>query len=176
MSDCYLNIKTIATDNIQLLRELSQLMAQISADAFSANNETLQSGSIGAHVRHIIEHYSSLMMGVGSLTSDGLINYDNRPRNRELENSPTNAIQEIDQVCIQLENLTQELSLVVVCSTNTYSEPSAAKSSLSRELSFLHSHTTHHMAIIRLLTLHTGLAVSPEFGKAASTKKFEQNV
>ena len=170
MSDLYLDIKTVASDNIQLLRELSQLTQKLSQDAYSVNNESLQSGSVGAHVRHIIEHYISV------LKNNVMVNYDDRQRNKELELIPASARAELDRICCELELVTTDSPLQVMCSTISELDPPPAASSLSRELSFLHSHTTHHMAIIRLLSLNLGILVSPEFGKAASTKKFEKNV
>jgi len=50
--------------------------------------------SAGAHMRHIIDHYQSLMTGF----STQKIDYDCRLRGGDIENSPTAAIKKIAEI------------------------------------------------------------------------------
>ena len=131
------------------------------------NDLQMRCGSIGAHVRHIIEHYQSL------LQANECVDYDLRPRNNELETKPTAAINSLQQLSMQLQSLDLDQQVDVFCSTNTNDVRNSSQSTFARELVFLHSHTTHHMAIVRILALSMQLTVCSNFGKAASTEKHQ---
>ncbi len=174
-------IEQIAQDNIRLLGQLESFTKQISDTFYSQHNESLASGSIGAHIRHIIEHYLSLLNYQNSATVQ-TINYDQRQRSIPLEIDTKHTQEVINSVCEQLVSICLDTEVNVVCSTNTrirsaiQSSPEkeiTTQSSLARELVFLCSHTTHHMAIIRLLSLHLKIDLPSSFGKAASTQNYE---
>ena len=42
-------------------------------------------GPVGSHLRHVVEHYEALVIGL----TLGVVDYDGRPRDRQLETSPT---------------------------------------------------------------------------------------
>ncbi|PQJ53704.1 hypothetical protein BTO11_08510 [Psychrosphaera saromensis] len=130
----------------------------------------MNSGTIGAHVRHVVEHYQSLLLDADT------IDYDNRSRNTAIETQPAMAINSLNSIIFELQKLIADKAVDVLCSTNTAPQTNPTTSSLRRELVFVHSHTTHHMAIIRILALSMMLPISMNFGKAASTQKFEHNV
>jgi hypothetical protein len=130
----------------------------------------MNSGTIGAHVRHVVEHYQSLLLDADT------IDYDNRSRNNAIETQPSTAIATLNSLISVLQKITTDKKVDVLCSTNTAPQTNPTTSSLRRELVFVHSHTTHHMAIIRILALSMKLPISINFGKAASTQKFEHNV
>jgi ATP-dependent 26S proteasome regulatory subunit len=130
----------------------------------------MNSGTVGAHVRHIIEHYQSL------LSAAETVDYDKRARNVLIETQQKTAIEALKTLTLQLDTFTSDRSIHVLCSTNSCENPVASISSLRRELVFVHSHTTHHMAIIRILALTMKLPISINFGKATSTQKYEHNV
>ena len=130
----------------------------------------MNSGTIGAHIRHIIEHYQSL------LSSSEIVDYDNRARNVSIQKQQSTAIEVLNTLILQLDTFASDRDVHVLCSTNTCEKPVASASSIRRELVFIHSHTTHHMAIIRILALTMKLDVSANFGKASSTQKHESNV
>jgi len=133
----------------------------------------MNSGTIGAHVRHVVEHYQSLLLGSDNADT---INYDNRSRNHAIETQPATAVAALKSLTSALQHITTDKIVDVLCSTNTAPQTNPTTSSLRRELVFVHSHTTHHMAIIRILALSMKLPISIDFGKAASTQKFEHNV
>lgn len=173
--------KQLSYDNVVLLKQLASFVKDLTSSQFIQSNRQLNSGSIAAHTRHIIEHYQTVI-GLGA---DQEVDYDDRPRNQQLEQCQGAAVNALTSLQAQLLNLVNESDLVtesspstisIKCATNTHSARFAVRSSFARELVFLHSHTTHHMAIIRLLALSDAIEVDDSFGKAASTKKHEQEL
>lgn len=170
MPEPSVSIQPLALDNISLLQQLNELLMKLTDEQYANVNESLKSGSIGAHIRHIIDHYVCL------LSESDVTDYDKRQRQENLETIRSHARDKIDTVCQQLNVLSGDQTVSVKCSTNCDSSPLPTNSSVARELSFLHSHTTHHMAIIRLLALTQEVCLSTDFGKAVSTQKFERHV
>jgi len=153
-----------------LLTQLKQFMQALTPDQYLSTSPKLQCGSIGAHVRHILDHYLSLLSAQNSM------DYDRRERSQAIEQDVWLATDMLDSITHQLQSLNQDRALMIRSSTNLEYRPEAVSSSLARELNFLYSHTTHHMAIVRLLAIHMGIRVNSDFGKAVSTKKYELNV
>lgn len=170
MSQQQVMIAHLVQDNSTLLTELKNLLSTLSSSQFSCASPHLQSGSVGAHVRHIFDHYDALFSDVS------LVNYDQRARSLEVETDLQAATAKLKQIVASLSAIEQDRSIEVLNTTNKLRSPAPCLSSVARELNFLHSHTTHHMAIIRLLCLHLKLDVDANFGKAMSTQKFEQDV
>lgn len=157
-------------DNVELLQQLTAFIQQQSVPIYHLPNTQLHSGSVGAHVRHIVDHYTSLF------GQTHIVNYDNRSRDPELEVDPELAVQALQNISTRIANIKIDKAVDVVVCTGLDHESSEVQSSLARELCFVHSHTTHHMAIIRLLAIHNNVRLPSDFGKAASTQKYEKNV
>ncbi|MDA8621136.1 hypothetical protein N9L48_00650 [Psychrosphaera sp.] len=163
------SIQQIAKDNTQVLNQLFDFLESL--DPIQYLNSTQDHGSsLGAHVRHIIEHYQSVLTGISN------INYDARKRDLTIETSVSNAKYHIGLITALLADVNADAEVSVICATNTEARSPKVSSSLARELVFLYSHTTHHMAIIKLLSAAMGLKLDDSFGKAASTRVFESNV
>jgi uncharacterized damage-inducible protein DinB len=156
-------------DNNVLINQLVEFVNTLSEQQFNDSLD-MGCGTVGAHVRHVIEHYQSL------LNANGTIDYDNRPRNALIETDKSEAISALNTITLKLNQINTDKQVNVLCSTNLLITATNTLSSLRRELVFVHSHTTHHMAIIRILALTMKLPISLDFGKAASTQKFEQHV
>ena len=209
------NLTQLISDNIHLLTQLREFISGLTSDDYAQDNALLDSGTIGAHNRHILEHYDALInatqptgtelsgtesTGTQSTETNAceklVIDYDARARNTQLEQHPEMAKSEIERVCAALTQcqLTEQntrlkahdvkfqnndllqpiaMTTTIRCSTNVNTDSAAINSTLQRELVFLHSHTTHHMAIIRILATALGHNVDKGFGKAASTQQFE---
>jgi hypothetical protein len=66
---------TVATDLCQFNREVvAQATALVLGHA--VGNEASYDGPVGAHLRHVIEHYDALRTPL----IDGTVDYDRRPR------------------------------------------------------------------------------------------------
>lgn len=164
------SIQVLKSDNQVLLGQLQTFVSGLTSDVFQQAGEPWRSGSIGAHVRHIIEHYLSVLNGTT------FIDYDKRNRDKRVETCAKAASDGLALVVAKLDALDSDQACQVASSSNIYAPATATESSLARELSFLHSHTIHHMAIIRLLALSQEIDVGCDFGKAVSTLKFESHV
>src|SRR6266853_1626020 len=127
--------------------------------------------SLGAHYRHVLDHFLCLAEGLRT----GQVNYDQRRRNPQLENSVTCARLVTEGLIDEFGALSREI-LQRECSV-TYSvdygetETEAVKSNLAREVMFCVGHAIHHYAILRLLCAGVGVKMSYEFGIAPSTLK-----
>ena len=63
------------------------------------------SGSTGEHVRHCLDHVRALMAGV----TRGEMSYDSRLRGTSIETDPRAAIEEIDRLCMSLNQIDEEM-------------------------------------------------------------------
>jgi len=127
--------------------------------------------SLGAHYRHVLDHF--LCLGEGIRT--GQVNYDQRRRNPQLESSVTCARLVTEGLIDECGGLSSEI-LQSECAV-TYSvgygetEAEAVRSNLAREVMFCVGHAIHHYAILRILCAGVGLKLPHEFGVAPSTLK-----
>ena len=129
----------------------------------------LRESSIGSHVRHNLDHYTSFLAGLET----GEINYENRQRETIIETDRNAAMSLIVETCKSLEGLngyTGEFKLWVTGGENN--EGMWATTSISRELEFLMSHTIHHYAIVAIMCRLEGLNVQEDFGVAPSTLRY----
>ena len=127
--------------------------------------------SLGAHYRHVLDHFLCLAEGIQT----GQVNYDQRRRNAQLESSVTCARLVTEGLIDELGGLSGEI-LQRECAV-TYSvgygetEVESVRSNLGREVMFCVGHAIHHYAILRLLCTGVGVKLPYEFGIAPSTLK-----
>jgi hypothetical protein len=126
------------------------------------------SGSIGAHVRHTIDHVAALV----EPASPGMIDYDSRRRGTEVERSRRAAVRELRRLAAALRQISKARSIKLVI-VDAVVDPSGRRvksiSTVGRELVFVLSHTVHHQAIISLLLAASGRRLPERFGLAPST-------
>lgn len=123
----------------------------------------------GPHLRHVIEHYEALVLR----DADDVVDYDRRPRDRELERDPRLARARLCALKQQLAGWPDAV-LAQPLSVNGQGGPAgefdfATVSSIGRELVFLASHATHHYALLQLYCEQQGIATDPNFGRAPAT-------
>jgi hypothetical protein len=127
--------------------------------------------SLGAHYRHVLDHFLCLAEGIRT----GQVNYDQRRRNPQLENSVMCARLVTEGLIDEFAGLSRE-DLQRECAV-TYSvgygetESESVRSNLGREVMFCVGHAIHHYAILRLLCAGVGVKLPHEFGIAPSTLK-----
>ena len=150
------------------LDELMRLALTLPADAYCARPSRV-SGSIGEHVRHVLDHISSLV----STHAPGMLSYDHRTRGTAVETQPSAAVREMMRLDAALERwgdrpLDEPVAVAAVTSTDGRSV--TGWSSRARELAFVMNHTIHHQAIIALLLERLDAELPDErFGYAPST-------
>jgi hypothetical protein len=128
---------------------------------------------VGAHLRHVIEHYEALLLRRGDI-----VDYDSRPRDGELERSPREARIRLQRLQQQLERSDAALLDVPVrvhglCGTAGEMQ-FAVGSTVGRELAFVASHATHHFALLLDHCREHGIPAGADFGKAPATVAHER--
>ena len=152
----------------QRLDELMRLVGALPADAYRAKPSRV-SGSVGEHVRHVLDHVSSLVAGAPS----AVLTYDHRMRGTAVETEPHAAVREMARLDAALEQWAEQPldeSVAVAAMLSANGRTITGRSTLARELAFVMSHTIHHQAIVALLLEQQGAAVpGGGFGYAPST-------
>ncbi|HET7526956.1 MAG TPA: hypothetical protein VFK10_13530 [Burkholderiaceae bacterium] len=128
---------------------------------------------IGAHLRHVIEHYEALLLP----EEPGVVDYDSRPRDRELQRNPYVALRRLhllvrrldDWAGASLDAPVQVRGLGGLAGDFGF----AVISSLARELVFAASHAIHHYALLKPHCIQLGIPISAEFGRAPSTVAYQ---
>lgn len=131
--------------------------------------------SIGQHLRHCVEHFSLLLEGLNS----GIIDYDARKRNVDLETCSTLFVATIRNIATQFKSLDESAMarpLIVRMLFVPNTAPVEVVSTLSRELGFVSSHAIHHIAIIKLLALSLGASLPEEYGVGHSTMSHRSSI
>jgi uncharacterized damage-inducible protein DinB len=151
-----------------VLRELATVVSQLTADEYVAVVSSCPSGSVGAHLRHCLDHVVALERGLTS----GVVDYDNRRRRTPLERDRAAALAAIAAIRSRLGRLDPALvhrHVRVSVQVARAAAPLEVDSTVGRELAFVTSHTIHHSATIGVLLHARGRRVPRTFGIAAST-------
>lgn len=164
---------SIIQDNIRCLQQGIALLNEIDSADYTAVNPEVSSGTIGAHIRHNLDHFLCLINQLDS----GRVNYDERARDEKIEIDPAHACAVMETLVKQLESLSEDAltrPLLVRMDCGSDEEDNWSDSTLRREFQFLISHTIHHYALIGILCRLRGLTLPSDFGVAPSTLKFQQ--
>lgn len=156
------------------LSQLAQLVAGLSPEQYCSRSEVLSGSTVGQHVRHIIEFYLCLIKG----TNDGIINYDDRERNQEMELFPEVAIEAIDIIVNFLEGQAiQQIQYLMGNFSKTPGKVITIPTSFQRELAYCLEHAIHHQALIKAGLKDLGLEtlIDPGFGIAPATQRHNHN-
>jgi hypothetical protein len=166
------NIEQLKPASNNSLRQLLDLLSQLSEEQYASCFPLLSGNSIGKHYRHVIELYQEFFNG----HLKGKINYDQRKRNLQLETDINQAILAIKDLISLIESL-QEDRPITVCASFADENLISLPSSISRELAYNLEHAIHHMAIVQICVKHyyPFIQLSPDFGLAYSTIKFNQS-
>ena len=146
-----------------VLGQMSSLIDELSPEQYRKPCEQLSRATIGQHTRHIVELFQALVDHYES----GTVNYDARPRNRDLENDPAFAANIISELIGRLEQPDKHMVLISV--TGTF------ETNYYRELLYNLEHCIHHQALIRVALKDQGAGKVPDsFGVAPSTLIYRQ--
>jgi hypothetical protein len=150
--------------------QLSASLDQLSQQEYVQPCKTLFSNTIGQHVRHIIELFQCLENGYES----GIVNYEKRKRDTEIETNKDFANSLLQKIHAGLARNNKELVLEAA-----YDEHSADAIHIStnyfREIAYNLEHTIHHMALIRVgINEVSSIELPEDFGVASSTVKYRK--
>ena len=127
---------------------------------------------VGGHIRHLIDHYNSLLK-----STDGTVNYDLRERDVEIEKYPQKAQKSLKDLIPFIEQIKcQDLNrplLICASAGKAGNFEFKAQSSFAREMLFLNSHTVHHFAMIKSHCVSLGMQLDENFGVAPSTVAYK---
>jgi uncharacterized damage-inducible protein DinB len=156
------------------LRQLKAVIRPL-ARAEYTRREVNASGSIGAHVRHCLDHVCALERGIAT----GEISYDHRTRDTVIEHDPELAAARLTRAISRVGRIGDyllERPMTLVAQIDGTGQRLRVPTSIGRELAFVISHTIHHSAMIAVLLEHTGHDVPDRFGLAPTTPPLSRPV
>lgn len=159
-------IAKLLKENLTILKQGLELLETLPPVVYTAMNPETYGSSPGAHFRHVLQHFEAYAKGHGA----GLVDYDQRDRNSDIESDRDAAMQAIQKIHAEFAayNL-QDKPLLILQNYDPKKPKQRVASSVSRELTFLVSHSIHHYALVAaILRLH-GIDVPRFFGFAPST-------
>jgi hypothetical protein len=159
-----------------VLEQGKLFLDRVGHDTYARSLEGVFAGTLGAHYRHVLDHFLCLVEGFRT----GEVNYDERRRDPQLERS-------VEHARLVTEELIHEFSRLpasvvqrecVVTYNVGYGEngSQAVTSNAAREIMFCVGHAIHHYAILKLLCASVGVPLPYEFGVAPSTLKHLETV
>ena len=165
----------VAQENIAFLEQGLALIEGLDARLFGATPRYFSRGGIGAHFRHILDHYDCFLAGIAT----GRVDYDRRERDRRTELEPLVCAGRIRSIVDGLRGVNdsgRDEPLRVAMDSGERIDGSAGWSTttLGRELQYLLSHTVHHFALIGVMLRLLGVDPGPDFGVAPSTLRYER--
>ncbi len=163
-------VNQILANCIGLLEQAIRLTERIDDVVYVNTSPLSPRGSIGGHVRHILDSYQNFVAGIES----GRINYNLRSRGVLIELDRSHAIERVKLTVAALQSLPvldEARPLLVSTEENCKSVTVWCASSVLRELDFLQSHTIHHYALVAMLLRLHEVDPGEDFGVASSTLK-----
>lgn len=153
---------------------LKRIIEEINNEQYEYVDEMPFQSSVGCHVRHVLDHYDMFFAGQAT----GLINYDARLRDKQIEVNRQHAISIIQDIIAKFDDMDivdRPVDVVMDIQRESGTEPQLQASSVGRELAFLHSHTAHHFAMLALIFRAQGLEIDmDDFGFAPATIRHQR--
>lgn len=149
------------------VRGIAAVVRPLTAEEFT-RRDLNTSGSIGAHVRHLLDHIRALERGIAT----GEICYDHRERDTVVERDPELARSRLQRAIARLGGIGDyvlDRPLVLMSRIHADGLDVRVTTSVGRELAFVISHTIHHSAMIAVLLEAASREVPPRFGVAPTT-------
>ncbi len=157
------------------LDQLEDILYQIQSRDFCRPCLTLGCSTIGQHVRHTLEFFLCLEIGVSS----DIINYNKRGHDRKMETDKFLAIKTLGRIrkFVTSHQLDRVLQLEFDDESNSESGQ-VITTNLHRELAYNIEHAIHHMAIMKIGINEVAPYVRLEenFGVAPSTVRYKNQL
>ena len=165
----------LASACFNILNQLEITIEQIQPTDFCRPAQTLSGSTVGQHLRHTLEFFQCLEKGFES----GVINYDKRDHDKQIETDKHLAIAVISRIRDFVASQVQDKHLKLEASYELLSEDCLTISTnYYRELIYNIEHAIHHMAIMKIGVREIAPYVKlPEyFGVAVSTVRYQEAV
>jgi len=149
------------------LEDTLLLLSKLNNSLYNQTIPALFNGTLGKQVRHLIELYQCLLLQ----RNNAVVNYDARARDILLETNIEVAKTAIQHLIVHLPNIQLQETLIL----KTMLSPSQEiPTNVSRELLYLHDHSIHHLALIRvgIQLTQPNISIPAHLGVALSTLKY----
>lgn len=158
----------------QVFDRCTCLIDAVTDDAFVAQSVTIRGGTIGAHLRHVLDHYAALFNGAEAPP----VAYDRRERRLAMERDRAAARAAVDSLRARLccPTLGADSHVTVRVMTSGEGDEVELRSTFGRELAFATHHAIHHLAMMRAIAGEFGVMLGDTFGKAPSTVHHEHSI
>ncbi len=165
-------MESLIRANIHFLDQAERLLGQLDERVYAEPCGRVFGASIGQHLRHCLDHYSSFLRGLALMKVD----YDHRERDTSVESSIKHALAELDRLKVELLKTASQNSadVILVKMDCGGGDQECYQSTLGRELQFLASHTVHHYAMMNGMCREQGISVEEGFGIAPSTLRHRE--
>jgi uncharacterized damage-inducible protein DinB len=164
----------LANSIVQLLEQLNQLVDSLTDAQYTQAPVGTITSSVGAHVRHCLDHVRELIRGMQS----GFMNFDHRDRGTDIEISRRAAMREIEHLQRQVLDLSQNSMgkpMLLSLLPSADGTPITVPTSVAREAAYVVHHTIHHNALIAAAVKILGGWLPNRFGYAPSTLVHQQS-
>lgn len=149
------------------LQDLKDIIVEIDQHFFSKPCNGLSQATIGEHTRHIIELFQCLL----SHYRVGIVDYDQRKRDLNMQTNVSIAVQAIEDVILGLDQTNKILQL----HQKLCGEQISIQTNYERELLYNLEHCIHHQALIKVALLEFGFSkIKNDFGVANSTLEYRK--
>ena len=157
---------------LNICREIAGILEQINPKDYTTPLELFNGASLGQHFRHILDFFHCL----GQSLESGIVDYAQRERDQRVEADPQYATAAFQRILGQIDSMKEEAVLHMRADflhVQGEDRPLYA-SSAGREMTFVHDHAIHHLAMINIgIQKHCPYIAKPEyFGVAPSTIKY----
>ena len=154
----------------QVFGQLSATLVLLSDHQYTQQCRTLSHSTIGQHTRHIIEMFQCLINGF----EEGVVNYEKRQRDTNIETSRDVATSLLHMICDMLHRENKPMILHAGYCDNT-NEVMDLHTNYYREIAYNLEHAIHHMALIKVGVIEvSNISLPEEFGVASSTLKYRK--
>lgn len=159
---------------LSMLDECGRFVDRMSDGAFVGASRTIAGGTLGKHLRHLLDHYDAALRGAATAS---VIDYDHRERDVTSEHDRGVArarVRELrDRLCgLSSGDLAAPVRIRVMLTSS--GDEAELGSTLGRELAFATHHAIHHCAMMRAIAAEFGGECPEGFGKAPSTLHHER--
>lgn len=167
-----LALPSLVQGNLEGIDQGICLLESLTDDQYNYDAKPYVESGIGPHLRHINDLYFALI----AESHSGEVDYDVRRRGAKIETCRQTAIEEFKQIKHWLLSLNQDdvqRKVNISTETSIYQQfICKTESTLGRELIFVASHTTHHFAVVRVITEFCKVPTQDIFSYAPATATY----
>lgn len=162
-------VEPVVAAALALLEQCGRFIGSVPDPAYTGPSNAMPGGTIGKHLRHTLDHYAALLVGVAE---DRPVDYDHRSRDVPMESDRSAALAALAQVRRGLEAwsgpvLSSRVRIRVMLTSA--GDEAVLESTVGRELAFATHHAVHHQAMMKTIAAEHGCPAPAGFGLAPAT-------